>query len=562
MRLCLCAILALSASTALAANPELRGTWVTTTGLTASTSTIFSPASTTTNFGRLRAIGLNSVYMDAWRNGNTYFPSRVAQAITGISLAPDAGGRDIFGETLIQSHRNGMAQFAWMQYGFAAQFLDVAGSPSNPLATSMKNRGWLLQDSAGKYSNSSNKYAWMNPLVPEVRSFIIDLGVELVKNYDLDGIQFDDRLAWPVQFGYDAYTRAQYLAETGQALPTNPSDANFLAWRSRKITDFAKDFSRAIRAANPNVIVAATPGVYGSVYNNYAVNSPQWSRETVVVDGVTYPLFDEITPQIYNSTVSGFTNDWNYQLNQFAASYRDSIGAGISINNSAGAPYNWSTINQPQVNSQRSSTGTKGHIWWYSSGVLDTDEAALAAYYNVAANGQASRPDQPANWRSAPRVATTSGGGTWNATTLEANRYQVIARSGSTWSIWLDTVLPAGSLSFNVGGSYSAVELLVHRRGYIPGDADFSGIVDFDDLLTLAQHYESAGTWAQGDFTLDGIVDFDDLLVVAQHYSGSALLDQGRLGGTFASDFTLARSLVPEPSPALLGLAWILRRRR
>lgn len=559
-------VVAMVSSSAWAATPELRGTWVTTTGLTNPSSTIYNPAATTTNFARLRNVGLNSIYVDAWRNGNTYFPSQVVKSITGTQLAPDAAGRDIFGETLIQSHRNGMAQFAWLQYGFAAQFLDTTGSPSNSLANYMKNRGWLLQDSAGKYSNSSNKFAWMNPLVPEVRSLIINMGVELVKNYDLDGIQFDDRLAWPVQFGYDDYTRQRYLAETGRQLPTSASDANFVAWRAGKITEFAKEFSAAIRQTNPNVIVSATPGVYGWVYSNYAVNSPQWSRETVTVNGTTYPLFDEIVPQVYNSTVNGFTNDWNYQLNQFAGDYRDQTGAGISINNSAGAPYNWATINQPQVNVQRNSAGTKGHIWWYSSGVLDPNEANLTAYYNVAANGHAPRPDQAADWRSPPVVATSAGSGIWSFTLDQVQRYQVIARTGSTWSIVLNTVLPAGALSMNVG-NYGAVELLIDRRGFKPGDTDFDGSVDFDDLLVVAQHYNGSGKlWTQGDFTLDGNVNFDDLLVLAQSYQTAPSLLEGQpFDASFVSDFTLARSLVPEPSfllAASLGCVGSRRRRR
>lgn len=216
------------------------------------------------------------------------------------------------------------------------------------------------------------------------------------------------------------------------------------------------------------------------------------------------------------------------------------------------------------MNAQRATTGTKGHIWWYSSGVLDTDEAAMTAYYNVAANGQAPRPDQDASWRSAPRVATGNAG-VWTATTLESNRYQIIARSGTTWSIWLNTVLPAGTLSFNVGGSYSAVELLIDRRGYTPGDTDFDGSTDFDDLLVLAQNYGLSGKmWAQGDFTLDGVVNFDDLLILAQYYDGTTALDgNSSIGKSIASDFALARSLVPEPtSVAVLCITTSLTRRR
>lgn len=547
-------IVCLLASTSLAASPELRGVWVTTTGITSSTSTVYNRAAVNTNFARLRNIGLNTVYMDVWRNGGTYFPSKTVQQISGSLLASDAGGRDLFGDTLTASHRNGMSQFAWLQYGFSPQFLDVAGVPSNTLATYMKNKGWLLQDAAGKYSNASNKFAWMNPLVPEVRQFVINMGVELVKKYDVDGIQFDDRLAWPVQFGYDAYTTNAYLSETGLSTMPAYDNANFVAWRAGKITAFAKEFSAAIRAANPNVIVAATPGVHGFVYTNYCVDSPGWTRETVTVNGVTYPLFDEVTPQVYNSTVNGFTNDWNNQLSKFDANRRDDYGVGISINNSAGAPYNWNTINLPQVNSQRA-TDTKGHIWWYSDGVLNTNEANLTAYYNVAANGHADRPDRPANWRPAPDIATAIGAGKWNVTLDEvAERYQVIARTGTDqWTTVLNTVLPAGTITLNVGTTYLAVEVLIDRRGFVAGDATFDGRVDLDDFFLLQRNFNATGAlWTQGDFTLDGVVNLSDLNVLAQFWGT----------GTAPGSLPAFASLVPEPGMLLAPLLLLGRRRR
>lgn len=58
---------------------------------------------------------------------------------------------------------------------------------------------------------------------------------------------------------------------------------------------------------------------------------------------------------------------------------------------------------------------------------------------------------------------------------------------------------------------------------YLPGDIDQSRSVNFDDLLTLAQHYGAAGTFAQGDLNYSGTVDFDDLLMLAQNYGQSLL---------------------------------------
>lgn len=98
------------------------------------------------------------------------------------------------------------------------------------------------------------------------------------------------------------------------------------------------------------------------------------------------------------------------------------------------------------------------------------------------------------------------------------------------------------------------------------GDADLDQRVDFDDLLVVASHYNaSAGTWAEGNF--DGVdgVSFNDLLLLAKHYNFSATAaHEASLDATFAADWALAQSLVPEPGflSALLFGGAAMRRRR
>jgi hypothetical protein len=57
----------------------------------------------------------------------------------------------------------------------------------------------------------------------------------------------------------------------------------------------------------------------------------------------------------------------------------------------------------------------------------------------------------------------------------------------------------------------------------LAGDANRDRSVDFNDLVVLAQHYNTTGgnTWATGDFTGDGNVDFNDLVALAQNYNTS-----------------------------------------
>ena len=93
-------------------------------------------------------------------------------------------------------------------------------------------------------------------------------------------------------------------------------------------------------------------------------------------------------------------------------------------------------------------------------------------------------------------------------------------------------------------GSYD-----VSLKFVIPGDANQDGVVNFNDLLVLAQHYgEHNATLSDGDFNLDGSVGFDDLLMLAQNYGQSSM--QAML------------SAVPEPSAlGLLLLAPVALRR-
>ncbi len=117
-----------------------------------------------------------------------------------------------------------------------------------------------------------------------------------------------------------------------------------------------------------------------------------------------------------------------------------------------------------------------------------------------------------------------------------------------------------------LGSTTAAGDILV--RATWLGDADLNGSVNFDDLLTLAQNYNAAGTgeWYTGDFTFDSNIGFDDLLALAQNYNLNLVgsVEGQFVTGTFGGDWALAQSLAPEPtSIAALGMgAALLRRRR
>src|SRR5438874_13717944 len=87
---------------ALAAPPEVRGTWLTTTANDA----LATPAKTAETMKRLREIGLNTVYVECWKNGYTEFPTdtlrKVIRITHKINLPDQSPTRDLLRETVIE----------------------------------------------------------------------------------------------------------------------------------------------------------------------------------------------------------------------------------------------------------------------------------------------------------------------------------------------------------------------------------------------------------------------------------------------------------------------------
>jgi len=121
-----------------------------------------------------------------------------------------------------------------------------------------------------------------------------------------------------------------------------------------------------------------------------------------------------------------------------------------------------------------------------------------------------------------------------------------------------DVLSPTGGQF--AGHSLDGTALLV--RTTLTGDANLDGTVDFDDLVRLAQNYNTADgqrVWYDGDFDYDGNVDFDDLVKLAQNYNSAlpAAPVGGAAGASFDGNLAAALANVPEPS-AVAGLILLL----
>ncbi len=389
--------------------PEVRGTWLTTTANDA----IATPEKTRATMRRLKDIGLNTVYVEVWKNGYTQFPSQVLKREIGLDRRPALmpqdpadkpeaiarEGRDLLKETLTEARANGLVYIAWFEYGFMA----AHKSTDNHLRRMKKE--WLSLDKDGN-EVAPNGFVWMNPLHPEARKFLLDLVLEAVNTYELDGIQLDDRIVWPyITMGYDPYTKKIYAQEhAGKEPPLDHTDPEWVRWRADKVNEYARLFVEEVRRAKPGLIVSLSPAVYPWCYEHYCLEWPKWAAwkpgntegaKAARPGGGAGVWWDEFIPQCYRMNYPAFEQTWRDQVKWMKQDGGGRVGdmlAGIRVVGD-GPDATWEDVRK-SIELVRA-TGGGGHVLWFSRGVLDLYPEQLKTFYGgwVEPGRRAKRPE-------------------------------------------------------------------------------------------------------------------------------------------------------------------------
>ncbi|WP_293133644.1 glycoside hydrolase family 10 protein [Okeania sp. SIO3I5] len=299
---------------------EVRGVWIT----NVSSNVLFTPWAINRALRQLSLLNFNTVYPVTWNRGNTFYPSDVAQKVTGQPQDPTLTvfrlSKDVLKEIFKQSHRQGLRVIPWFEYGFMAPINSVLVKRHPQWVTTSfdKNRNFsegffelelkdLLPESDEQSlltqlrQSLSIQNVWLNPIHPQVQNFILDLILEVVKKYDVDGIQIDDRFGMPVQFGYDPITVYLYRQQhQGKMPPEDFTDPEWVQWRANQITAFMERIYKSIKAVKPNCIVSVSSNPYDFAYKLYLQDWQTWIERGLV---------DEFILQVYREELPSFVEE-------------------------------------------------------------------------------------------------------------------------------------------------------------------------------------------------------------------------------------------------------------
>jgi len=268
---------------------ELRGVWMT----NIDSRVLFSRRNLDAALTRLDRLNFNTVYPTVWNWGYTLYPSAVAEATYGRRIDPHPGlrRRDMLAEAVDRGRELGLRVVPWFEFGFQA--------PSDSELARQKPE-WLTQKADGSLTRMEGEHerVWLNPFLPEVQDFIIALAVEIVENYDVDGIQFDDHMGLPAEYGYDPQTIALYRAEhDGRDPPDDHTDPDWVAWRADKITQFMRRLFFAVKAVDNEAVISVSPNPQSFAYSRYLQDWERWER---------MGLIEELIVQLYRRDLASF----------------------------------------------------------------------------------------------------------------------------------------------------------------------------------------------------------------------------------------------------------------
>lgn len=276
---------------------EVRATWL----RFGDSDYVSTPARTADTMKRLRDMGFNAVYLSIWQEGFPLFPSATFQKTGGgPDRLPALGSRDLLSEALIEAHRNGILLIVNLEGGLIATRRDQEA----PLVKA--NPEWILRDAKAAFSGPLNS-SWLNPAHPDVRKFFTDMIGEVIENYDIDGVLFDERMCWPgPDLGHDDFTKAAFAKEGGgeTAVPAKAGakDAAFNRWRAIKASAMVRELSNAVKQKRQGLILsfAAPPAQVAA--DSWMCQWPSWTRGG---------MFDEIIIKTTAPGPSEFKTVWD-----------------------------------------------------------------------------------------------------------------------------------------------------------------------------------------------------------------------------------------------------------
>jgi len=236
-------------------------------------------------------LNFNTLIVQVRTAGDAFYPSELApwsRFLSGTEGTPKTGFQDVLEWMVERTHERGMQFHAWFNPYRATFNLDTTLLAKNH--DFVKHRDWMV-----KYGN---KY-YYNPGIKEVQHHLTDVVNEVVENYAIDGVHFDDYF-YPYKVAGEVFNDS--LSYKENRLP----EQSLADWRRSNVDSLVKNVHLTIKTKKPWVRFGISP--FGVWKNNSTdpKGSATKAGQTTYEDLFANPLLwmekgwvDNMVPQAY-----------------------------------------------------------------------------------------------------------------------------------------------------------------------------------------------------------------------------------------------------------------------
>ena len=275
------------------------------------------PGTSTT--GQIRDANCNAVVVQVRRNCDANYPSSMGEPyMSGLSPADfnslqaviDAAHDTTGGKKRIEVH-------AWMvsfRTSGGLVYTQHSDTPTGSLTT--LDNYWITRTDGG---TEPSTYA-LDPGHPLAEDYTVNVAMDIVSNFDVDGLQFDYIRFAANNEGYNPTSIARYNQRFGLSGQPLPATEQFKQWRRDQVSAVVRKTYAKIQAVKPHVKLsvagvtwnpsptASTRTAFQSTRPYYDVYSDwdSWLQEGIV---------DAAMPMTYYDLAGSYTADWTRWIN-------------------------------------------------------------------------------------------------------------------------------------------------------------------------------------------------------------------------------------------------------
>jgi uncharacterized lipoprotein YddW (UPF0748 family) len=260
---------------------------------------------------RIKRAGLNTVYVEAFWDGYTIYPSEAAPKRPLEIPYGSAQSWDVLRDYIDEGAKLDLKIHAWIHV-FHQWNTNLGGLEKSPIFS--KHPDWAVLDLNGSpfvkaEAEGANKdiyKVFLSPANPEVRKYLQAVVFDLADRYPrLGGIQFD-YIRYPLHtpdapFDYNPATLAAFQKETGldakklNAKKTPKEWRVWQDWKTRQVTEVVKELSETVRKRQPKWEISAA--VFADIEENLRIKMQNWK------DWSAKGYVDALCPMLYSRDV-------------------------------------------------------------------------------------------------------------------------------------------------------------------------------------------------------------------------------------------------------------------